>query len=321
MGQRANYIIQQNGQYRIYYSHWRANRIAEDLYLGEKRFIEYVISCERVAVLMDNLWIEGFVLLDLDSFFLGYWFCEDKEETAVTNYYLEMLGKRWKGWKIQRLTKRMYDVEQLLGIEYIAKQSFKFEAPTLETVLTDGNGKDWVTSLVIIKDNGIIKAIYTENLDIEYILNFGVSIIEHLQIKTAIELPIEERQAGYQYLIIDADCLRLTVAESIAGLWENCSSLWQGYTLDMRDMGYMELLEIAGIPVANLRMSQERVVECYEHIIKRKEDFDPHAFADRLIQESPDKDIRFTPSFFDIQKPRFTLAENIRRFINRLFSV
>jgi hypothetical protein len=55
MGQRANYILIENNKQVIHYHHWRANCIAADLYLGEKRFIEFVKSCRLANVLLDEV--------------------------------------------------------------------------------------------------------------------------------------------------------------------------------------------------------------------------------------------------------------------------
>lgn len=49
MGHRVNYIIKEGNSITIHYNHWKANHIASDLYLAEKRFIQFV-GVERYSL-------------------------------------------------------------------------------------------------------------------------------------------------------------------------------------------------------------------------------------------------------------------------------
>ncbi|SEU27944.1 hypothetical protein SAMN03159358_4640 [Paenibacillus sp. NFR01] len=42
MGQRANLIIVKNGAYDLYYSHWCANTLPEDIFWGERYAIPFI---------------------------------------------------------------------------------------------------------------------------------------------------------------------------------------------------------------------------------------------------------------------------------------
>jgi hypothetical protein len=94
MGQRANYIIKNHDQLIIHYNHWRANCIAADLYLGEKRFIKFVEECQLNDEIMNEPWIEGCVVIEKSAKRLSFWTWEFSNETSVIEYYVSELAKK-----------------------------------------------------------------------------------------------------------------------------------------------------------------------------------------------------------------------------------
>src|SRR5690606_5827739 len=154
--------------------------IISDLYLGENRFMEFVNECQVKDNIMDEPWIEGCVIVDKIKRQLSFWALELKDNASVIEYYLSELSKKWPGWKIIPLKNRMYDVEEILGIDYISKQEMpQFDKPLKETILSDSED-DWLSSLVIIKSGSelsISKRGYSAH---ESIIKYGEEIIHAL---------------------------------------------------------------------------------------------------------------------------------------------
>lgn len=123
MGQRANYILIEGNQSDIHYHHWRANTIFADLYLGEKQFIKFVKTCKIVEVLLDEFWMEGCVVLDIANRNVHFWSLEFEITSRFDSNLLE-LQRQWPGWRVILARNRMYDIEKVLGINYIAQQEF-----------------------------------------------------------------------------------------------------------------------------------------------------------------------------------------------------
>ncbi|MET7000326.1 hypothetical protein [Chitinophaga defluvii] len=139
MGQRANYIIKDGDNIKIYYHHWRANTIPSDLYLGEKAFLQYVQACTLADDLMDPVWMEGFVIMDIEKKQVGFWAWEFENETSIVRYLLLALHEKWPGWEILHLANRMYQAEKVFGIDYISKQTPNtFTAPIEVDIPTIG---------------------------------------------------------------------------------------------------------------------------------------------------------------------------------------
>ena len=83
MGNRANYILKRGNDFDIYYTHWKAINVAQDLALGQKQFIKLVKEFDNADELLDEPWIEACVLLDFDSKKLTFWETEMLFETSV----------------------------------------------------------------------------------------------------------------------------------------------------------------------------------------------------------------------------------------------
>lgn len=316
MGQRANYIIKNGEELTIHYNHWRANCIASDLYLGEHRFLEFVSACQLDEVIMNEPWIEGCVIIDTASRHLYFWTMEFSRETSVIAYYVLELAKKWKGWEVNFLNNRMYDVEKILNIDYITQQQLpKLYKRSEEDVLTD-KVEEWETAVVIIKQENELLVTKTGNLNIEAIVSYGEGIIPMLKDKLQTDLPKEEDEVTFECVVIDTGLKKLYINESAFGLWEQSKSAWSDYDLTMGDYGYIRTLELAKIDTSNLKMPTENVIKQFKGIVAPVDGFEPYKMAEKLLKE--DKDIQFNPDFFDSVQPKKTTIEKFKQGMKKL---
>jgi hypothetical protein len=317
MGQRANYIIRNNNLQTIYYNHWRANCITADLYLGEKRFLQFVEKCQLTDTIMNEPWLEGCVIVDLPKKKLYFWTWHFSKETSVINYYLTALAEKWKGWNIQLLTNRMYDSERILGMDYISKQELpKLDRRSTESIIND-KVEEWVTALVVIKRDRDLFVTKTGGLNNEEIISYGQEIIPLLEDKPAYELPKEGEEGWGDCVIIDIVQKKLLISESEFGLWEQCKSLWEGYEFMMGDYGYCKTLELVGIETSHLLLPHDKVFEDFSDLITvHNIDFDPVELAKKLVKDH--KEVQFNPDFFDNVKPRQTAFERLTARIKKI---
>ena len=208
------------GNQTIYYSHWRANRIAADLYLGEKRFLEFVRNCRVNDVLLNEVWIEGCVVIDFLKKGLYFWSCEFAQP-SIEGLYLKELRKKWRGWNVNLLYNRIYDVEKILNIDYISKQERRnFTLPSIPEILDDNIEDDWWTATVIIKTTAKTFIIQTTSFGVDGILNFGEPIVEFLVAKPQIELPNELDGGFLESIVIDTVNKLIIIDKSEYDLWE-----------------------------------------------------------------------------------------------------
>jgi len=317
MGQRANYIFKNQDQLIIHYNHWRANCIATDLYLGEKRFLKFVEECQLNGEIINEPWIEGCVIIDKAAKQLHFWTMEFSNETSVIEYYVSALARKWEGWTVRFLKNRMYDVEKVLGIAYISQQ----ELPELnkwskENIVND-KVEEWTTALAIIKSGDSLFVTKTGNLSTEAIVSYGQEVIPLLLNKPQHELPNEEDEATYECIVIDTAEKKLFINQSEFGLWEQSQDLWKGYEFTMGDFGYIETLRLAGIDTANLTMAEDKVLEQFNGIVNHENNFDPYEMAEKLTKEN--NDIQFNPDFFDTVRPQKPMLSRLKSGLRRMF--
>ena len=312
MGQRANYIIIENGKQTIHYNHWRANSIASDLFLGESSFIEFVKDCKIDSAIINEPWIEGCVIINLQKKQLYFWSYEFGQ-TSVVDIYLNELQHKWKGWKLNLLYNRMYDVEKILNIDYVSKQEIQnIYCYTKEEILQD-KVSDWTTSLIIIKQENKLIVTKTESLTLESILKFGNKVVDLLLDKPNYELPKEEDDEVCECMVIDIDNKKIVIGKSEFGLVEQALEDWKGFEFEIGDFGYIGTLRIAKIDTSKISMSIEKAQIEFKTMIEQDNDFNPNDFADRILKENPDT--KFNPDFFDNVKPKISLFNKIKKIL------
>ncbi|MBS1635887.1 MAG: hypothetical protein JST26_08170 [Bacteroidetes bacterium] len=249
---------------------------------------------------MDEPWIEACVLVDAVLKHVYFWAMEFPEESSVKDYYMSELAKKWKGWTLHLLWNRMYDMERILGIDYIAIQELlPLSSCTREEITTDIVDTFYMT-VVLVKTGNNCRIVKTGNLNMEAIIGYGMDIIPLLINKTGITLP-SEQEKPYGCLIIDTAQRHVYISESIFGLWEQTAHGWPGYKLIMGDFGYLKTLEMAGIRTDTLKMAKAEVMNAFESSVRPIDNFNAKGMAERLTEN--DKDIRFNPDFFDNTQP------------------
>lgn len=317
MGQRANYIIKEDNKLTIHYNHWRANSIASDLYLGEKRFLEFVNDCQLNDEIMNEPWIEGCVIIDKNTKSLFFWSLEFSRDTSVVDYYLQQLSKKWRNWKLTILKNGMYDAEKILAIDYIAKQELQsIDKPSKEDIIAD-KVEEWVTTLVIIKQGFSLFVTKTGNLNTESIISYGQDVLSLIKKKPKYDLPKEGEEGTYECVLIDQDNKKIFINESIFGLVETCKDFWTDYELIIGDFGYIETLRLAGVETSNLVLSEDETKSRFAEMVQVNDSFNPFEMAEKIKQDC--NDVQFNPDFFDNVKPKKPLIDRLKENMNKIF--
>ncbi|MFC3901426.1 hypothetical protein SAMN05421749_10178 [Acinetobacter marinus] len=317
MGQRANYIVLDKNKITIHYNHWRANCIAKDLYLGEKIFLDFVNNCTIVDEIMENNWIEGCVIIDKDNKELSFWTLEYSREYSVIDYYLKQLVLKWKGWNINILKNRMYDVEKILDIDYMSKQKiYPINIPSTEQIISD-HVNEWISTTIIIKENASLFVTRTGSIPYESILSYGQKVITLIQNKKSYELLKEGEDGTYESVLIDIDHKKVFINENNSDVLKSCKELWSDYEIVSSDFGYIEILRIAGLDTANLELSVHDVKTQFEEMVRQNNDFNPYEMADKIEQEYGN--VQFSASFSDSAKPKTTALNKLISSLKRFF--
>jgi len=118
MGHRANLIIATNERYDLFYSHWAANTLPQDLFWGPDHAMAFIRVQRHVdeSGWLDDIWAEGGAVLDQTNRCLTLFGGEDiRFDVPLRRIYLELLGKVWKGWQVRWAHNGIVDLADYVG--------------------------------------------------------------------------------------------------------------------------------------------------------------------------------------------------------------
>lgn len=118
MGHRANLVIVRNHSYELYYSHWCATTLPEDLFWGEPYAVQFIEAQRRVdeTEWLDDVWAEGGVVLDLEKKKLLFYGGEDLHyDLPLRQLFLKLMRQVWDGWEINWAHEGIVDLASYVG--------------------------------------------------------------------------------------------------------------------------------------------------------------------------------------------------------------
>lgn len=177
MGQRANFVIVENNEPKIYYSHWEAphtpNILAQGLEFCETYFKEF----NEDGWLMDNAYAEGGILIDKDKKKVLIFGGSDLDYTpALQRLYCKQITKIWNKWDVNWCGKGIVDFAIYLGLmedRILAKGCAPEFNPQADWSFTKDIDRTQDNVITIIK-NSIIK---------DYKLDLGLDGIQVCLVK------------------------------------------------------------------------------------------------------------------------------------------
>ncbi len=261
MGNRANYIVKQNSEFNLYYTHWRSVIICADLLLGARAFFKYISTCKEVEELLSWTYLEGCVFVDLDTKQLLFWEAEHLQCTTVRRKFLQKLQGKWRGWGIQYCDREMEMLGALTGLTYGFEQSMAYESAD-EVSMIDVTGENsYFDTLVILKSKGEVFVKYVDGVSDVGILLQGPSVVPQLNVFLERTLPVEGAAEFVNLLVIDCDRKKIWINQYLPGIEQVAQMQWSGWGIESGNFGYLRLLEELGISVATLQMTEKEVQE------------------------------------------------------------
>jgi hypothetical protein len=122
MGQRANYVIvdpSADGGYELYYSHWAANRVPQDLFWGPEHALRFVRAQRHLPdkAWLDTTWAEGGALIDPERKTLLLFGGENMAcEIGLRRVYLQMAAAMWPGWAVRWADGGLVELADYVGV-------------------------------------------------------------------------------------------------------------------------------------------------------------------------------------------------------------
>ncbi len=158
MGQRANLIIKKNNQWQLYYDHWCANVLDQELFWGEQYAYDFITQREPDENLwLDEAWCEGACILDYDNQYVLWFGGEDVLfDVTIREAHLLLMKQQWSDWKLSWANNGIFDIGEYLDLprsQFISKNK-RDENDAVYSISTENPELDNML-LSVCKDNRI----------------------------------------------------------------------------------------------------------------------------------------------------------------------
>ena len=118
MGHRATYAIRQNGNVELFYSHWGALTVPEDIFWGPEETESFIRANEPCDEWLDDVWGEGGIGLDKDEKIISWFGGEQLGYPPYRDVLVQLMSALWgeRGWTV-RAVDNMPDIAEALGVD------------------------------------------------------------------------------------------------------------------------------------------------------------------------------------------------------------
>jgi hypothetical protein len=151
MGQRANYVVVDNGGWQLYYSHWAATTADRDLFWGPAHTLAFVRAQQDTRSWLDDVWCEGGALIDLERRALLWFGGEDiRFDLPRHRVTLALMRRIWSGWDVHWAFEGLGAFADYLGLPRDQVRSSRRDAPAqgFEHLTVDS---EWSSTVVSVR--------------------------------------------------------------------------------------------------------------------------------------------------------------------------
>lgn len=333
MGNRANYVLIENGQKQIFYSQFGAITIPAVLLAGPEDTLKYILKLDTTDQLMNNVWAEGGILFNADERQMLFW---GGDSIAAYPYLrrplLKLLPMLWQGWSIDWAMYGVADLADALGWdvwEVLKDMSDDTDfltgsGPVIETLHSQqetdmlisvrsrtGEVRDYRVS----PDGNFDDSLYY--LARPYLLlSHGPELLSLLATYSTTPLPKEGRQqVPHSGAFIDEEIHTLWIWQSEIldpRYLEALTRRWPGWQIKGHIGGLIRHVTLTGRGATDLMYPEQQAIEELVSELIARQGIDPTQIAHKIQDTLPAKDLeglQFGLGFFKADAPPLTSQE------------
>lgn len=302
MGSRASFATVRDGRTRLYYSHWAATTLPQTLVFGPEYALRYIEGLAPAEDLLDEVWCEGAVLLDLDARRLTF-FCDDSRYTpGLLPYYLRLLRHYWPGWEVRWADRGVIDVAVALGLDPDSVRSETDEDDFVPEPL-GVEPPEYVNTLVTVRRAGVVSD-YGFETYVTKVLAHGPGLVDALQgLDDTTPVGEDDLEDG---AFLDADRKEMWVWWRHTGDERHVgrlARLWPGWTVRRHTEGLRRQVELSGRDGSHVGPDEAAAVRRLVELLSEESGFDPRKALERIVGQTGEDDFTVAPGFFRTDKP------------------
>jgi hypothetical protein len=269
MGQRANLVVLRDGDWRLYYDHWCANRLDVELFWGPELALQFIEQRDDDIGWLDDVWCEGAVLLDLDQRVLLFFGGEDVYyDIPLRRAHLALMSANWPEWNIRWAHEGIVSIGDYLKLDRVQFLTGKGpEADGRFTCLTDYPEDN--STLLTIAETGSVAALQGEG-NIE-LLELGPLALEDVRAAPETAPLIWKGQFPGEGVHFDFDrrILSFWSAGTLASI-EKIAAAWPGWKVNWLRDDFESHIALSGLDIRlPYRPFAELQAECIETLRRR----------------------------------------------------
>jgi hypothetical protein len=118
MGHRASYAIRAGGNVEVFYSHWGALTVPQDIFWGPEHAEEFIRLQVEGEQWLDDVFGEGGVALDKDTRTAAWYGGETLTHPPIADAFVPLMEAVWRrfGWNVRHV-EDMPDIAEQVGLE------------------------------------------------------------------------------------------------------------------------------------------------------------------------------------------------------------
>ncbi len=253
MGQRANLILVEGREYRLFYSHWCANTLASDLFWGPEHAVDF-IRIQRVlenSDWLDNVWAEGGAVVDLDRKHLLLFGGDDVGyNVPLRRIYLKLLAQVWTGWTVRWAHEGIADLADYVGYPRDLVLA-KGKEDSADGTLIHPEQKDWTDLVASVRFGDGSLRLYPLAGGLPSYLTSGSKLVESFRAsdglpRLALAEWTTEFPSGGFHIDISERRLEFWTASDAADLGNRAARAWPGWQTQWHHDHYETHLERTG---------------------------------------------------------------------------
>lgn len=269
MGARANYVIIEDGAIDIYYSHWGAMYVPEVVIDGPEATRAYIRDeAPTTGSLMNDIWAEGGILLDMDRRSLLFFGGENiRFSPPWQRIFLHMMRSVWQGWSVAWAARGIVDIGAYPGVaeslridpaSLIQSRDRVIEQAYDAAKIRNPHENPWIYTVITVTWEDGQVADYTFDSALDGYLLFGPDLLVILREREPDTLPREEDSGAITYFNAPDQDPREGVYINMASrtMWvmhyrppysvkpESIEQIWHGWSVNERfeGLGYQVAL-------------------------------------------------------------------------------
>ncbi|OWR30752.1 hypothetical protein CDO73_09170 [Saccharibacillus sp. O23] len=318
MGHRANLVIVREGNYELYYNHWCAITMPEDLFWGEHEGLRFIEMQKRVGPQewLDDVWAEGGALMDLDRRRLLLFGGENiKYDILLQRLYLKLTAFTWPGWDVQWAYEGIAELANAAGYpgeRLRERQTGKRSVPAIEPL----DNPEWATVAISVRHADGTLRIYASDTFTESFLEGGPEPLLHADPALAYsELDWNTLTDSFPTagLHLDEVERRMEFWRANPDTFFEPEPVWSGWEVsDLRD-GYERQLELTEGRLLLPQPDREALLEQLKRSLLREVGSGSDTVLEVLrVHAEQGKEVQINPAVFDEERPAFDGADRER---------